>query len=144
VGRPDWHGRCGPRTHLGQEKRNVRRNDLQRQMARPFRLGDERTCAWNVAWHRLADVRRRRPVPGLHVALFLFVPTATIIRAPCEERLQWLDACQQYRETAGLLTHLFRFLQAHRLVWVRLLTAINGSVFRSSDCNSSENRETNR
>ena len=73
-----------------------------------------------------------RALAVLQVVVFVFVLWATIIRAPFEDMLSWLDAYQRYRATGGLLSYLFQFFQEHRLVWVRLLIAIDASTFQSS------------
>jgi hypothetical protein len=69
---------------------------------------------------------------GLQVAVFAFVLWKTQIRTPFEDMLQWLHAYQRYRHGGDLTTYLFGFFQEHRLVWMKLLTAVDASVFRSS------------
>ncbi len=67
----------------------------------------------------------------LQFAAFLFVLWATMIRAPFEDMLQWLDAYQRYRQTGDGLAYLFGFFQEHRLVWAKLLTALDASAFQA-------------
>jgi hypothetical protein len=64
--------------------------------------------------------------------LFLVVLRQTLIRAPFEDMLQWLDAYERYRHGGDLDTYLLGFFQEHRLIWAKLLTAIDASVFRSN------------
>ncbi len=48
------------------------------------------------------------------------------------DMLSWLDTYRQYTETGGVAAYAFSFFHEHRLVWVRGLTALDASVFRSS------------
>ncbi|MBS0639768.1 MAG: hypothetical protein JSS43_07845 [Proteobacteria bacterium] len=65
-------------------------------------------------------------------ALFVLVLRATLIRAPFEDMLQWLDAWRQARLSGDWAGYAFGFFQEHRLVWAKLLTALDASWFQAS------------
>ena len=74
-----------------------------------------------------AGLRRLLPVlMVLQAVVFAYVVWATIIRAPFEDMLSWLDA---YRRSGGSADYYFGFFQEHHLVWAKLLTAVDASLF---------------
>lgn len=48
------------------------------------------------------------------------------------DMLSWLDTYRQFTATGGILAYAFSFFHEHRLVWIRGLTALDASAFRSS------------
>lgn len=64
--------------------------------------------------------------------LFLLVLWATLIRAPFEDMLQWLDAWRRARIGGDWAGYALGFFQEHRLVWAKLLTALDASWFQAS------------
>ena len=56
----------------------------------------------------------------------------TAIVRPFLDMLDWLDAYLTLRAQGGLLEHLVSFHNEHRLLWIRLLTMLDVSVFAFS------------
>ncbi|HVZ09814.1 hypothetical protein [Rhodopila sp.] len=63
---------------------------------------------------------------------FLMILWRTRINAPFEDMLQWLDAYRTARHSGAWAAYYLGFFQEHRLVWMKLLTAMDASLFRST------------
>ena len=69
---------------------------------------------------------------AIHFAIFAVVVWLTMIRAPSANMLDWLEAYWQYRQDGRVWAYLVQFFQEHRLVWMRLLAAVDASALQSS------------
>src|SRR3954469_20232315 len=100
-----------------------------------------------VSPHRMASIRRLQihgggaaprlarslawlllSLAAIHIAVFALVVWLTIVRAPSQNMLDWLDAYWQYRQGGSFWAYLVLFFQEHRLVWVRLLAAVDAGA----------------
>ncbi len=89
-------------------------------------------------WSGVAARRDRllgRILSGLalvQAVLFLFALQQTLITAPFEDMLQWLASYQRVRHGGDWTVYLFGLFQEHRLLWAKLLTALDAEWFGAS------------
>jgi hypothetical protein len=69
---------------------------------------------------------------ALQAAMFGGIFAETIIRRPFRDMFAWLDAYLTVRANGGLPGYLLSFHNEHRLVWIRLLTMLDVSLFHTS------------
>lgn len=69
---------------------------------------------------------------ALQALLFGFFWLQTQIRLPFSDMLRWIADYLRWREQGDLLEYLWAFHWDEHLVWIRILTAIDVSVFRAS------------
>lgn len=69
---------------------------------------------------------------ALQALLFGFFWLQTQVRLPFSDMLRWIADYLRWREQGDLLEYLWAFHWDEHLVWIRILTAIDVSVFKAS------------